>query len=138
MNGKLAMFSSTRLIPLAALLLGLAAAMPGQGVVLKNKAVVLFGEASNCSKPATIDVEKVAEKTTEYQEIKSQGLAEDSARYKLLVRAMLKRIKEACKAVAGDAGHDLVVRAGDIANAKGLSESDLTTKVVEYMEKNSK
>ena len=65
-------------------------------------------------------------------------LAEDSARYKLLMSAMLKRIKEACKAVAEDQGNDLVVRDGDISNGKGLTESDLTTKVVDYVEKNSK
>ena len=105
---------------------------------MKNKACVLFGESSNCSKPATIDVEKVAEKTPEYKEIQAQGLAEDSARYKLLMSAMLKRIKEACKAVAEDQGNDLVVRDGDISNAKGLTQSDLTTKVVDYVEKNSK
>jgi hypothetical protein len=51
---------------------------------------------------------------------------------------MIKRIKEACKAVAEEQGNDLVVRAGDISNAKGLTESDLTTKVVDYVEKNSK
>lgn len=133
------MATSIRLSVLASLALALLAApTSGQGVVLKNKAVVLFGEASNCSKPATIDVEKVAEKTPEYREIQAQGLAEDSARYKLLMSAMLKRIKEACKAVAEDQGNDLVVREGDISNAKGLTESDLTTKVVDYMEKNSK
>lgn len=119
-------------------LLSCAVPAAAQGVVLKNKAVVLFGESSNCSKPATIDIEKVAEKTPEYKEMKAQGLAEDSSRYKLLASAMLKRIKEACKAVAEDQGNDLVVRFGDVSNAKGLSESDLTTKVVEYVEKNSK
>lgn len=123
---------------LTALFAFAAAPVAAQGVVLKNKAVVLFGEASNCSKPATIDIEKVAEKTPEYKEIQAQGLSEDSARYKLLISAMLKRIKEACKAVAEDQGNDLVVRAGDISNAKGLTESDLTTKVVEYVEKNAK
>lgn len=123
---------------LPALLAFAAVPVAAQGVVLKNKAVVLFGEASNCSKPATVDIEKVAEKTPEYREIQSQGLSEDSARYKLLISAMLKRIKEACKAVAEDQGNDLVVRQGDISNAKGLSESDLTDKVVDYVEKNAK
>lgn len=132
------MMTTTRRLVLAALVLGVSAPLAAQGVVLKNKAVVLFGEASNCSKPATVDIEKVAEKTPEYKEIEAQGLSQDSARYKLLASAMLKRIKEACKAVAGDQGHDLVVRAGDISNAKGMTESDLTTKVVDYVEKNSK
>ena len=132
------MVTSIRWSVLAFLSLVLAVPAAAQGVVLKNKAVVLFGEASNCSKPATIDVEKVAEKTPEYREIKAQSLAEDSARYKLLMSAMLKRIKEACKAVAEDQGNDLVVRDGDISNGKGLTESDLTTKVVDYVEKNSK
>ncbi len=132
------MVTSIRWSVLASLFFALAVPSAAQGVVLKNKAVVLFGEASNCSKPATIDVEKVAEKTPEYREIKAQSLAEDSARYKLLMSAMLKRIKEACKAVAEDQGNDLVVRDGDISNSKGLTESDLTTKVVDYVEKNSK
>ncbi len=131
------MVTSIRLSVLASLFFALTPCA-AQGVVLKNKAVVLFGEASNCSKPATIDVEKVAEKTPEYREIQAQSLAEDSARYKLLMSAMLKRIKEACKAVAEDQGNDLVVRDGDISNNKGLTESDLTTKVVDYVEKNSK
>jgi Skp family chaperone for outer membrane proteins len=133
------MVTSPRFFLAVSLVLGLATHAPAaQGVVLKNKAVVLFGESSNCSKPATIDVEKVAAKTPEYKEIQNQGLSEDSARYKLLMSAMLKRIKEACKAVAEDQGHDLVVREGDISNAKGLTQSDLTTKVVDYVEKNSK
>jgi len=131
------MFTSPRLIVLVAALFAFAP-LPAQGVVLKPKAVVLFGEASNCSKPATIDIEKVAEKTPEYREIQAQALAEDSARYKLLASAMLKRIREACKAVAEEKGNDLVVRQGDVSNAKGLSESDLTAKVVEYVEKNAK
>ena len=51
---------------------------------------------------------------------------------------MASHFKEACKAVAEDQGNDLVVRDGDISNSKGLTESDLTTKVVDYVEKNSK
>ncbi|HLU38171.1 MAG TPA: hypothetical protein VK081_02225 [Planctomycetota bacterium] len=132
------MVTSIRSFALVALMLGAAAPLAAQGVVLKNKAIVLYGEASNCSKPATIDIRKVAEKTPEYREIQGQALSEDSARYKLLRRAMFKRIKEACKAIAEQLGYDLVVRAGDISNGKGLTESDLTAKVVEYVENNSK
>jgi Skp family chaperone for outer membrane proteins len=117
------------------ILLVAAASATAQGVVLKTKAVVMYGEASNCSKPAAIDVAKVAEKTPEWKEIKSQGLAEDSARYKLLMSAMLKRIKEACKEVAEDQGHDLVVRQGDIQNARGMTEADVTDKVIAIVEK---
>lgn len=125
-----------RSLTTVSLLFALLSAAPcAQGVVLKTKAVVMFGEASNCSKPATIDVTLVAEKTPEWKEIKAQGLTEDTARYKLLMSAMLKRIKEACKAVAESQGYDLVVRDGDVQNARGLTQVDITSEVIAEVEK---
>lgn len=119
------------------LLFTLPSGAAAQGVVLRSKAIVLYGESSNCTVPASVDMSKLMEKTPEYDEIVSQGIDPDSARYKLLAKAMLKRIKEACKAVAEDEGCDMVVRSGDVSNAKGLTLTDLTDKVVEYLEKNS-
>ncbi len=124
-----------RILASLMVLVVLAPALAGQGVSLKSKAAVLSGEASNCSRPATVDLEKVAEATPEYKEIKAHSLDEGSARYGLLMKAMMKRIKDACRSAAADAGHDLVVRGGDIQNDKGLTVSDLTDKVIEYVEK---
>lgn len=107
----------------------------GQGVLLENKGVVLFGAASTSSRPATIDIEKVAEMTPEYREIKARDLDVSSARYSLLVKAMLKRIKEACKAVAVDTSSDFVTREGDIQCNRGLPVTNLTDTVIEELER---
>lgn len=124
-----------RVLATLLILLALAPAAPAQGVALKSKAAVLSGEASNASRPATIDIQRVAEATPEYKEIKAHSLDESSARYGLLIKAMMKRIKDACRSAAADGGNDLVVRAGDIQNDKGLTVTDLTDKVIEYVEK---
>ena len=107
----------------------------GQGVMLQAKGVVLFGAASTSSRPATIDIEKVAGKTPEYQEIKANSLDVGSARYSLLVKAMLRRIKEAGKAVAVDTSSDFVTRAGDIQCNKGMPVTNLTDTVIAHLAK---
>lgn len=124
-----------RILASLMILLTMSSPATAQGVSLKSKAAVLSGEASNCSRPATVNIERVAEATPEYKEIKAHSLDESSARYGLLIKAMMKRIKDACRSAAADAGNDLVVRAGDIQNDKGLTVSDLTDKVIEYVEK---
>lgn len=45
---------------------------------------------------------------------------------------MLRRIREACKAVAAATSSDFVTRAGDIQCDKGLPISNLTDTVIEH------
>jgi hypothetical protein len=105
-----------------------------QGIETKSGALVLFGSATNCTKAATIDYDKVRKATPEYKTIKSEGVPKDSARHDLLVADMNKRIKEACKEVAQGGGHDCVIGKSDLADAKGQKVTDITDDVVRKLE----
>ena len=118
----------TRFLSVAAVLSFAAAALAQ--VDLKQDAVTYFGSASNTSAPATIDEAKVREATPEWQTIQADGVRRGSARYILLVAEMDKRIRAAAQKAAADASKDLVVRAGDISNARGKSATDLTAQVI--------
>jgi hypothetical protein len=109
-------------------------AAPAQGVGLKKDAVVYCGSASNTTAPATIDDEKVRDATPEWKTIQSEGVKKGTARYKLLVADMHKRIRAAVKAAAGHTSHDLVVNRGDIEDARGKEVADLTAEVIARLE----
>ena len=119
-----------------ALALAFACAVPAtaQGVETKSDAVVYFGNASTCTKPATIDFKKVRKQTPEWKTIRSEGVRKGSARYSLLISDMTKRIKKLCKKVAQDEGNDCVLKDGSISDAKGLDVDDLTKNVVKLLE----
>lgn len=99
-------------------------------VDVKADAVVYFGSASNTSAPATIDEQKVREATPEWQTIQSEGVRRGTARYILLTAEMDKRIRDAAQKAAAAASKDLIVRSGDITNARGKTATDLTTNVI--------
>ena len=102
----------------------------GLGVTLQSTAVTYVGSGSFCTRPATIDAGKVTAATKEWQEIQRDAVREGSARHSLLKSAMHERILGACKKAAKDQGCDLVVRAGDIADSRGLVVADLTAAVL--------
>jgi hypothetical protein len=112
----------------------LAASAWAQGIETKSGAQILFGSAANCSKPATIDVDKVRKATPEWRTIKADGVPRSSARYDLLVAEMNQRIQSACKDVAQGGGHDCVLSKCDLADAKGLKVTDITDEVVRKLE----
>jgi len=101
-----------------------------QGVELKRGSVVLTGSDANCSHPAVVSFAKVRAATEEWQQIQSEGVREGSARYKILMNKMMQRIRNAARASAGDAGIDMVVRKGDIADDRGLTVEDITDEVI--------
>lgn len=99
-------------------------------VSLKQDAVVYFGSAANTSAPAMLDEARVRDATPEWRTIQAEGVKPGSARYRLLVADMEKRIRGAVKAAAGGFGRDLVVRSGDIEDRQGKDVSDLTDEVI--------
>ena len=99
-------------------------------VDLKQEAVVYFGSGANTSAPATIDEDRVRDATSEWQTIQSEGVRRGSARYNLLVAEMEKRIRTAVRAAVSEKGNDLVVRSGDIQDAKGKTVADITNDVI--------
>jgi Skp family chaperone for outer membrane proteins len=105
-------------------------------VDLKSDAVVYFGSASNTTAPASIDEDKVREATPEWQTIKAEGVRKGSARYKILMAEADKRIREAVRDVASTNSKDLVVRSGDVSDAKGKDVIDITNEVVEKLSQN--
>lgn len=107
-------------------LVGSAAAQVG----LRQGAVVYFGSASNTSSPASLDDAKVRDATPEWRTIQAEGVKRGSARYQLLMAEMDKRIREAVRAAAGRAGRDMVVRKGDVDDARGKDVQDLTDAVI--------
>jgi hypothetical protein len=126
---------STRAALLLVFLSGLS--VPGLAqVTLKDAAVVYFGCASNATAPATLDEAKVREATPEWQTIKNEDVKKGTARYKILVADMDKRIREAVKSVATKDGRDVVVRSGDIDDAKGKTVTDITDAVVAKLGQN--
>ncbi len=95
--------------------------------------MVFCGSSANCTRPATIDYEKVRNATPEWQTIRGDGVRQGSARYTLLMARVSQRIATVANAVAGDRGHDLVVRAGDIADDRGQTVVDITDLVLEEL-----
>lgn len=102
----------------------------GGGIALQKTALVYLGSGAFCTRPATIDAAAVTAATAEWQEIQRDKVREGSARHSLLRTAMHERILGACRKAAQEHGCDLVVRAGDIADARGLAVADLTSAVV--------
>lgn len=102
----------------------------GAQVDLKQEAVVYFGNGANTGAPAAIDEDRVRDATPEWQTIQAEGVRRGSARYNLLVGEMDKRIRAAVRAAAAEKGNDLVVRSGDITDAKGKAVADLTADVI--------
>ena len=119
------------------LMAALAFALPAaaqQGVDLKRGAVVYFGSAHKTTAPATIDFDQVRAETPEWQKIQSDGIRKGSGRYRLLITKMDKRIRVAARETIGDTSNDLVVREGDISNARGKDVEDLTDEVIERLD----
>jgi len=104
-------------------------------VELKQDAVVYFGSATKATAPATIDEDQVKQATTEWKTIQAEGVRRGSARYLLLTGQMDKRIREAVRSVVAEASKDLVVRAGDVTDAKGKNVVDLTAEVARKIDK---
>ncbi|GAB4142793.1 MAG: hypothetical protein Fur0037_10120 [Planctomycetota bacterium] len=105
-------------------------------VDLKSGAVIYFGSESNTTAPAEIDEAKVLEATPEWQTIKTEGVRKGSARYRILMGEASKRIRMAVREVATSSGKDLVVRSGDVADARGKNVTDITAEVVERLSQN--
>ena len=105
-----------------------------QGVQLRSGAEPIVGSASHCSRPGTIDFQKVMRATPEYKQVNTESIDRDSARYKLLRAEMHERIKRACEAAARAESVDCVARKDDVADPKGLKPVDLTQKVIEALE----
>lgn len=115
------------------------AALPGSllaQVDLKSDAVVYFGSASNTTAPAYVDEDRVRDATPECQTIRNEGVRKGSARYKILMAEADKRIRQAVKDVASARSKDLVVRSGDVTDAKGKDVADITNEVVEKLSQN--
>jgi hypothetical protein len=99
-------------------------------VTLKQDAVVYSGSACNTTAPASIDEARVRKATPEWQTIEAEGVRRGSARYLLLVAEMDKRIRSAVQKAATKTSKDLVVRSGDVTDAKGKTVVDLTDDVI--------
>ncbi|MBK8978898.1 MAG: hypothetical protein IPM29_23605 [Planctomycetes bacterium] len=110
------------------------ASAAAQGIETRNSAVVLVGNTTNCTQPATIDFDEVKQKTPEWKTIRSEGIPPGSSRYQLEYSKMMRRIRDACSKVATSQGRDCVVREGDITNDNGLDVVDLTDDVVAELE----
>lgn len=123
------MISSHRLLRTLFLALVLAGSAVAQ-VALKEDAVVYFGSAANTTAPATVDEARVREATPEWRTISAEGVKPGSARYRLLIADMEKRIRSAVKVAAGELGRDLVVRSGDIEDQRGKDVVDLSDGVI--------
>lgn len=109
---------------------------PGKeaGIVLARDAQVLFGTAAFCTQPATIDLAKIEAATPEGRQL--ERVRSGTAQHRILRSAMHKRIVAACAQVARDDGFDLVVRDGDIADARGLRVGDMTAAVERFVRRN--
>jgi Skp family chaperone for outer membrane proteins len=105
-----------------------------QGVSLKSGAVVYYGSASTSTAPAVIDEDRVRESTPEWKTIQAEGVKKGSARYKLLAAEMDKRIRDAVRAAAEHGSRDLVVRSGDIDDARGKTAADLTSEAISRLD----
>lgn len=108
-------------------------AQKGSGVRLVRGAQEIVGSAAFCSRPATISMAQVEQATPEGREIRRDNVRRGSARYKLLQSRMHQRLLRVCQRVARDEGRDLVVRAGDIADDRGLQVVDLTADVLKEL-----
>lgn len=104
-----------------------------RGVALATGAVAYVGSGSFCSRPATFDFAAVRGATPEWQEIQRDGVREGTARHSLLKAALHERVVAAAQRVAKLHGYDLIVRAGDIADPRGLPVADATPQMLTAM-----
>lgn len=102
-----------------------------QAQIKIEKGFELFGSPSNCSRPATVDYEKLLKETDEYKKIQSKGIRKGSARYRQLMTNADIKIKKVVKAVAQEKGHDLVFRKGKLnANPNNLTITNIHDNVM--------
>ena len=99
---------------------------PAPDVVLTKTAVVYYRRTEPSLSPATIEAARVMVATPEWQRM--QGA--DALRRVEAQRAVNERIAAACRKVAAARGLDLVVRAGDIVDARGRAVIDVTAAVI--------
>ena len=102
----------------------------GLGVTLASGAIAYAGSSAFCSRPATLDAVKVRAATPEAVAIRRDGVQAGSARWSLLQTAMHERMLRAADRVAKQGGFDLIVRHGDIADARGLEVADVTAAMI--------
>lgn len=126
-------FAARHTIAIAAILT-LGAQATAQGVELRRDAAVYFGSASNTTAPASIDEDQVREATPEYRKIESEGIRKGTARYKILMAEMDKRIRAAVRTTVSETKNDLVVRDGDVLDARGKEVADITDDVIDHLE----
>ena len=100
------------------------------GVDLKRDADVFSGSSFACSRPAVFDYDKVKATTAEWKTIVAEKVTPGSARYQLLASQMRDAVRERVQRAALAKKCDLVVRAGDIRDARGLQVVDLTAEIV--------
>ena len=96
---------------------------------------VLFGNPSSCSAPAEVDLAEALRHTPEGRQIEDEGIQKGTARYSILAKRGLARIRQAIRKVAVAKGNDCVVKAGSIVRKpEDMTVSDLTDAVIEELE----
>jgi hypothetical protein len=101
------------------------------GVELKRDADVFYGSAFTCTRPAVFDFDRVKESTPQWRTIQAERVQPGSARYQILTRELRDGLRERLQQLAVARKCDLVVRSGDIRDARGHDVVDLTEEMLE-------
>ncbi|PIE23119.1 MAG: hypothetical protein CSA62_08760 [Planctomycetota bacterium] len=106
---------------------------PNTGIKVAQRNV-LFGNPGSCKAPAEVDLEEALRHTPEGQQIEDEGIRKGTARYSLLARRGLARVRQAIRRVAVTMGKDCVVKAGSILRKPdAMDVSDITDSVIDEL-----
>ncbi len=100
--------------------------------IVVNEQMVLLGNASKFTKPATINSADVFKNIPAYQQIQKQGLTKKDAKYWILLEEANQVFNKTLAEIAKAKGYDLVAEAGGIT-ADGVEVPDLTAAVNEKL-----
>lgn len=88
---------------------------------------VYFGDAREWAKPAEVDADAVYAQIEEYKRIVEEKIESSDPKYGVLMTKARKRFLAALRAVAKDAGYDLIARVGSV---KGVESVPVVTQDV--------
>lgn len=97
-----------------------------------DEGAIYYGNSSDFSKPAVVDVDKVYLKIPEYKEIRDRDMDSSDPRYLMLMKAASDKFLSAVESVAEDTGYDLIGGLGSI-KIEGKKVPEITSLVIKAL-----
>ena len=99
-----------------------------------DEADIYYGDPSDFTKPAVVDVDRVYMSIPEYKEIIDRDMDDSKPRYLMLMRTASKKFRTALKKAAKAKGYDLIGGLGAI-EIEGKTVPEITDLVISKLPK---